>query len=185
MTNTLMTDGLLQGKLRGGAGKLHLLGMAMAALGVVAILFPLISTTVVTLLAGGALLVSGCFILLGCFAIHGTGPFFGGLTLSLLSLAAGTFLIFDPAAGAVGLTILLWTIFLVQGASEISFAFAMRPLGGWTIMLLSGATGVAMAVLIAVGWPEISAILLGFLMGFNFLTTGLGYIFVSRAARSS
>jgi uncharacterized membrane protein HdeD (DUF308 family) len=181
MANPSVTDSVFHERLRASSHQLLLVGLAMTALGIAAIVFPMISTIVATLLVGGALLLSGSFLLLGSFSIHGTGPFFGALLFSLLSVAAGAFLIFNPLAGAIGLTLLLGGIFVVHGAFEISFAFAMRPHRGWTVMLLSGATGVAMAVLIAIGWPGISVILLGILIGVNFLSTGLGYIFVSRA----
>ena len=97
-------------------------------------------------------------------------------------LFAGVFLLFNPFAGAMALTIVLAVIFLVQGAFEIAFAFDMRPAQGWVWMLLSGAASVILALVIAVGLPAISAIALGILLGINFLSTGLGYVFVSRAA---
>ncbi|MGA8699136.1 MAG: hypothetical protein WB689_35965, partial [Xanthobacteraceae bacterium] len=39
------------------------------------------------------------------------------------------------------------------------------------------------AVVIVAGWSAISEIVLGILLGVNFLSTGLGYIFVSRALK--
>jgi uncharacterized membrane protein HdeD (DUF308 family) len=50
-------------------------------------------------------------------------------------------------------------------------------------MLISGIASIVMAVLIAAGWPAISVIVLGILLGVNFLSTGFGYIFVSRALK--
>jgi uncharacterized membrane protein HdeD (DUF308 family) len=38
-----------------------------------------------------------------------------------------------------------------------------------------------LALVIAVGLPGISLIALGILLGINFLSTGLGYIFAARA----
>jgi membrane protein HdeD len=61
------------------------------------------------------------------------------------------------------------------------FAMEMRPASGWLGMLLSGLASIALAIIIASGWPGISLIVLGLLFGINFLTTGLGYIFISRA----
>lgn len=52
-------------------------------------------------------------------------------------------------------------------------------------MLLSGIVSLAMAALIAAGWPGVSAIALGILLGVNFVSTGFGYIFVSRMLRPS
>ena len=49
-------------------------------------------------------------------------------------------------------------------------------------MLISGLARV-MVVLIAAGWPGISGIGLGILLGVNSLSTGVGYIFVSRALK--
>jgi uncharacterized membrane protein HdeD (DUF308 family) len=59
----------------------------------------------------------------------------------------------------------------------------MRPHPGWVGMLLSGIASIVMAVLIAAGWPGISVIVLGILLGVNFITTGLGYMSVSRALK--
>ena len=50
-------------------------------------------------------------------------------------------------------------------------------------MLVSAIASIALAVLIAAGWPRISLIALGILLGVNFLSSGLGYIFVSRGLK--
>jgi len=183
MQNAPFSDSLFHGRLRAASGGLLWLGLALVALGVVAIVFPMFSTLVATLLVGWAMLISGGFTLAGSFSIHGTGPFFGALLLGLLSVAAGIFLVFNPLAGAGALTFMLAVIFMVQGAFEIAFAFEIRPHSGWVGVLLSGLASVLLAVLIAAGWPAISAVILGIVLGVNFITTGLGYIFVSRALR--
>jgi uncharacterized membrane protein HdeD (DUF308 family) len=156
------------------------LGLAMTVVGVAAILFPIFSTLVAALLAGWVFLITGGFMFFGSFSIHGTGPFFGALLLSIISIAAGAFLLFNPLAGAVALTLLVGVVFVFQGAFELFFAFETRPHRGWVGMLIAGLASIVMAVLIAAGWPQISVIVLGILLGVNFLTTGLGYIFVSR-----
>ena len=75
-------------------------------------------------------------------------------------------------------------IFVFQGAFELFFAFEVRPHQGWIGMLISGFASVFLAIVIAAGWPEISAITLGILLGVNFLSTGVGYIVVSRSMKS-
>ena len=155
----------------------------MLAVGVIALVFPMISTIATALFIGWIFLVSGLFLLFGSFSIHGTGPFFGALVLSLLSIAAGVFLIFNPVAGAIGLTLTIGIIFIFQGAFEIFFAFETRPHAGWVGMLISGIASVVLAVLIAAGWPAISLVALGILLGVNLVTTGIGYIMISRSLR--
>ncbi len=161
------------------------LGVAMVVLGIVALVFPVFSTLVVALMVGWMLLFFGSITFFSSFSIHGTGPFFGTLLLGIVSIAAGVFLLFNPLAGAVALTLMVAIIFSLQGALEISFAFELRPLPAWVGMLISGLISVALAIIIAAGWPSISKIVLGTLLGVNFLSTGFGYIFLSRALTSS
>lgn len=176
-------ESLFHGRLRSASRWLFWIGVAMLVLGIAAVLFPLMSTLVVALLVGWALLVFGIITFVGSFSIHGTGPFFGALLLGLLSLAAGVFLLLNPLAGAVALTLLAGAIFMLQGAFEIAFAFETRPHAGWVGMLISGLASVVVAILIAAGWPAISTVVLGLLLGVNFITTGLGYIYVSSALK--
>lgn len=180
MSDHSLAGNPFHGRLRDASGRLFWLGLAMVVVGLAAIIFPMVSTLVATLLVGWVLLISGIVTLVGSFSIHGTGPFFGALLLALLSIAAGVFLLFNPLAGAVALTLMVGAIFMFQGAFEIVFAFEMRPHTTWVGMLISGIASVVLALLITVSWPGISVVLLGILLGVNFISTGLGYIFVSR-----
>jgi uncharacterized membrane protein HdeD (DUF308 family) len=129
------------------------------------------------------LVLSGVLLFFGSFSISGTGPFFGSLLLSLLSIPAGVFLLTNPAAGAVALTLLICAIFVFQGASEIVLAIEMRSSSGWVSMLISGIASILAAMIIATGWPAISAIGLGILFGVNFISTGIAYLMIARATK--
>jgi uncharacterized membrane protein HdeD (DUF308 family) len=181
MVTTLHSGSFFHDRVRAASSRLFWLGLIMALLGIAAIAFPIFSTLAATLLVGWALLISGVAIFISSFWIHGTGPFFGANLFGLLSTAAGVFLLFNPLAGAVALTLVVGVMFIFQGVSEIMFAMEMRPASGWVGMLLSGIASIALAIIIVSGWPGISLVVLGLLLGINFLTTGLGYIFVSRA----
>ena len=181
MSGTSSVDSLFHNRLRAASGRLFWLGLLMVALGIAAIVFPMISTLVATLLVGWVFLIFGVFSLYGSFSIHGTGPFFAALLLGLLSIVAGVYLLFNPLAGAAVLALVVGVLFMFEGAFEIFFAFEMRPHPSWVGMLISGIASIVLAVLIVAGWPAISVILLGILLGVNFLSTGFAYIFVSRA----
>jgi uncharacterized membrane protein HdeD (DUF308 family) len=184
MTDTF-SNTLFHTRVRSSSTRLFWIGLALTLLGVVAIVFPMLATLAAALFTGWVFLISGVLLLLGAFSMHGTGPFFGALVTSLLSIAAGAFLVFNPFAGALGLTVFLAVIFLIEGAFEIGFAFEMRPHPGWSWMLISGLASVVLGLVIAAGLPGVSLIALGILLGINFLTTGLGYLFVSRSLKPS
>jgi uncharacterized membrane protein HdeD (DUF308 family) len=183
MSSTATHENLFHGRLRASSSRLFWLGLGLLALGILALVFPIFSTIVAALFVGWVFLISGGFMFFGAFSIHGTGPFFGALLLGLLSIVAGVFLIFNPLGGAVALTLVIGVIFIFQGAFEIFFAFETRPHDGWVGMLISGIASIVMAVLIAAGWPAISLVVLGILLGVNLVTTGIGYILVSRSVR--
>lgn len=181
MAATRYDESLFQSRVRSSSTMLFWVGAAMLAIGIAAIAFPFFSTLVLTALVGWVLLTTGGITLLASFSINGTGPFFGALLLGLLSVAAGIFLLANPEAGAVALTLMAGVIFIVQGAFETALAFEMRPLPGWMGMLLSGICSIFVAIMIAAGWPAISAVMLGLLLGVNFVSSGLGYMALSRA----
>jgi uncharacterized membrane protein HdeD (DUF308 family) len=62
-------------------------------------------------------------------------------------------------------------------------AFEVHPFAAWVPMLISAIISIALALLIVAGWPGVSLIVLGILLGVNFISTGLGYISVSRALK--
>ncbi len=184
MSGTFWQETPVHQRLRASSNGLLWLGLAMSLVGIAAIIFPMISTLVATLLVGWVFIFAGALMFVGAFSIHGTGPFFGALLLSLVTLAGGAFLVFNPLAGALALTVVVAFIFMIEGAVELSFAFEIRPHTGWLGMLVSAIASIILALVIAAGLPGISVIVLGVLLGINFLTTGFGYIFVSRMLRS-
>ncbi|HTW53982.1 MAG TPA: DUF308 domain-containing protein [Bradyrhizobium sp.] len=163
--------------------RLFWVGLAMLVLGIVAIVFPMASTLVATLMVGWALLFFGIIAFFGSLSIYGTVPFFGTLLVALLAIAASVFLLVNPAAGAAVLTFVVALLFSLQGASEIAFAYETRPLPGWVGLLISGIISVGVAIVIVAAWPGISAIFLGILLGINFLSTGLAYVLLSRVLK--
>ena len=183
MTDTSFNERFFHGRIKAASQHLFWVGLAMVLLGIAAIVFPIASTLVATLIFGWMLLFFGIIALFGSFSIHGTGPFFGALLVALLAIASGVFLVANLVAGAAALTLIVALLFSLQGASEMSFALDLRPLPGWVGLLISGIISVGAAVLIVAGWPGVSLVLLGVLFGVNFLSTGIAYVFVSRAAK--
>lgn len=183
MNTVPFPDNFFHSQLRKASDRLLWVGIAMLVLGIAAIVFPMVSTLVATYFVGWLLLVAGCCLLAGSFAILGAGPFFGALLLSLLLIGCGIFMLFNPVAGAAGLTLVVGMLFMLQGAFELFFALELRPYPAWSGVLISAILSIAMALLVLISWPGISLVLLGVLIGVNFISTGIGYIVVSRGMR--
>jgi uncharacterized membrane protein HdeD (DUF308 family) len=154
-------------------------GVGLSVAGVLALLFPVISSLTVEIFVGWVLVIAGAATVYGAFSVEGTRPFFGQLLLGLLKLALGVYLIMHPGVGMVALTLLLAAVFMVDGAVQFAFAFDLRPKEGWGWMLLSAIVSVAVGLLIAAGLPGTSLFTLGLLVGINFLSTGIALIMLS------
>ena len=163
-----------------GRNRLHWAGVSLIVIGAVAIVFPAASTLAVQFFIGWLFMLAGILLLLGALALHGTGPFFGSLLVSLLTFAVGAFLVFNPAGGAVIVTLLIAALFMVNGAFELYFASALRPDGGRGWMVASAIVAIVVGILIAAGLPGTSVFVLGLLVGLNFLTTGLAFVLIAR-----
>ena len=159
------------------------LGVGMIVVGAAAIVFPMVSTMALTIYVGALFFIFGVISLGVSLSIVGAGPFFASLLWALVSIGVGVYLLFNPQAGAAALTLTVGVLFMLQGAYETVFAFEMRPAKGWGAMLASAAASVVLAVVILGGWPSVSAYTLGILFGVNFLSSGVGLVLVSRAAR--
>jgi len=183
MTTTSVGFHPFEERVKSATRSLTWLGVAMTILGVAALVFPLVATLAVTLFVGSLFLVFGVISLGVSFSLRGAGPFFGSLLFALAAIAVGVFTLFHPAAGARALTLTAGVLFVMQGAAEGVFALEMRPASGWSAMLLSAIASIVLAAIILARWPAISTIVLGILFGVDFITSGIGLILASRAAK--
>lgn len=150
---------------------------------ILTLLFPAISTLAANLFIGTMFMMGGLIILLGSFSIRGTGPFFGSLLFSLLTLGFGLFLLVKPSEGAITLTLVMAIVLLSHGIRELLFAFIIRPTEGWFFVLLSGILGVVLAVLLAANLVTSSRVLLGVIVGIHFLASGVAQLMLSRCLK--
>ena len=156
-------------------------GVALAAVGVASLVFPVTASFAVALMVGWLLVLSGAVTIWNAFTVEGTGPFFGELVIGLLKLAFGVYLFRHTDVGILALTLLLATVFVVDGAVQVALAFEVRPMEEWIWLLLAGLVSVGVGLLIAVGLPsKFSLVALGAYMGISFLSTGVARIALSR-----
>lgn len=178
MPATLVND--LQAGLEKGRKTVMWVGVLLLALGILAVVFPSVSTLATNYFIGWVLLLAGALMFFGSFAILGAGPFFGALLFSLLTLACGGFLLFNPESGTVALTIIVAVLFMFDGAYQMTLAFGLRPAKGWGWVLVSAILSAAIGFVIATNLAGTSQFVLGLLVGIKFIFTGIAYIMLAR-----
>ena len=62
------------------------------------------------------------------------------------------------------------------GVVEFVLAFRIKPHRGWGWLLANGILSLALAMLIAIGWPLDSLVLIGYLVGFQIIAFGVARI---------
>lgn len=159
------------------------LGIVLAAAGLAAIAFPLLSTIATKVFLGWIFLAGGALMIAHAFSAPGWRGFLLGLLIGILYVVAGGWLAFFPFTGIITLTILLAALFLAEGVLEAVMAFRVRPHEGWAWLLLSGLVAIAVGVMIAMGLPSSATWAIGLLTGINLLMTGASFIALALAGR--
>lgn len=159
-------------------------GYVLIALGVLAILFPLVFSIAAKTLLGWVFLLTGAALLYHAFqAKEWQSAIWSGL-IALMHIALGVYLAFFALTGLVGLTLLVGIAFLLQGVFEAMIAMQHRPKKGWGWLAFNGAATLGLGILLIVGLPSTALWAIGLLLGINFLTSGIAFVALANAAGS-
>lgn len=156
-----------------------ILGICLIVLGILAILFPLMSTIAAKSFLGWLFLIGGVVQASHAFSTQKWSAFFLDLLLGILYVIVGAWLAFFPLAGIITLTILLSAMFIAQGVLELMMAFMLRSHGAWVWVLISGLLALLIGVMIFVHLPSSAAWAIGLLAGINLLSSGWAYFFLA------
>jgi uncharacterized membrane protein HdeD (DUF308 family) len=158
------------------------LGIAMLFLGIAAIMMPLLSSLVIEIMIGWLLTLSGGLAVIGSFSLRGTRLFAWELISGLITLVGGLFLLLYPLEGLIALTVLVALVMLMTGMAQAAFALWTRPAQGWVWGGLSALISIALGIYIFIALPEASGVILGLLVGIDFVSTGMALLLISRSA---
>lgn len=161
-------------------------GVIMMVLGVLAIVWPQISTLAVEIYVGWIFLLSGLIGIVAMFFAPSVGAVLWSLLTAALSLFVGVILLWHPVEGAVSLTLVLITFFVVEGMFQTAAGIRYRDLfpESWGWMVMSGIADLVLAVLIISGWPGTARWAIGLIVGVNLITSGLAITMVAVASRN-
>jgi uncharacterized membrane protein HdeD (DUF308 family) len=170
------------GPMREGASFAIGLGAALAALGVLTLVYAGVATYVSVVLVGALVLGGGVAQVVHASRAHRWGGTVMSLLTGVLYGIVGLLMMTRPASSAAALTLLFATLFVVGGLVRAAIAIAERFRGfGWA--LASSAVSVALGVLVWVGWPVTSVWLIGTFVGVELVVHGVSWVALGLAAR--
>ena len=149
-------------------------GVLMVIAGIVALLYPFVSSVALVLFLGWILIISGIVQGISLIGAQNVPNFWLQLVSAVLSIIVGVLFLRRPGEAVVTLALLLIVFFMVEGFAKIVFSLTIRPLPNWG-WGLSQRHCWNTAVFISFGQPHHATAvwLLGVLLGIQFICEGV------------
>jgi len=160
-------------------------GVLLIVFGVVAVGAPLLAAVAINALVAWLIVLAGIVHLMLAFRVHGAGSVLWKVLVGIAYLCFGGYLIVHPLLGVASLTLLLASLFLIEGVLDIVLYVKMRPIHGSSWVLIDGIVTLLLGVLIYMQWPSSSAWAIGTLVGVSLIFTGVARVGMSMAVRKA
>jgi len=160
-------------------------GVVTVILGILAVAAPAWASVAVDIYVGWLFLLSGLVGVVAMFSAGNFSSFLWTFVTALLSIAVGAMLLWQPAEGAVSLTMVLTAFLIFEGVFQTVASFSYRDVipGSWGWMLASGLSDLLLAGIIIWAWPNSAVWTLGLIVGVNLITSGAAVTMMAIAGR--
>jgi uncharacterized membrane protein HdeD (DUF308 family) len=150
----------------------------MVASGILALAFPVTSSTALVTFLGWLLIATAIIQALGLVGAGSVPQFWLQLVSVALFLIVGALFVRNAGGGLVAISMLVVVLLAVEGMSKVSLALTIRPLPNWAWVALGGVASILLAFYLGYRIPAVSAWLLGVLLGTGLIAEGaaLGYL---------
>jgi uncharacterized membrane protein HdeD (DUF308 family) len=159
------------------------ISVLIIAAGVLAIALPMIAGVAVTAIVGWLLLFSGVFHLAFAWRAARPGGVLWQILLGFLYGAIGLYIIANPVAGLASLTLVIAVYLFIEAVLEFILWSHHRSFAGSGWLLVDGIITLVLAVMIWSTWPSSAVWVVGTLIGFSMLFSGITRLMLSLAAR--
>jgi uncharacterized membrane protein HdeD (DUF308 family) len=165
-------------------GWLLALSIMQIIAGCIAIASPIIASLAAVAIFGAVLILTAVIQLIHAFKLRAwpRSAWYG--LGGVLYAIAGLMVAQNPIGGAIALTVLIAVLFISEGVLRIMFAMAARP-AGWGWLMAAGIGSIVVGAFLLMGWPADALWIVGLLLGINLIFTGVMYLALALAARSS
>jgi uncharacterized membrane protein HdeD (DUF308 family) len=159
-------------------------GGLMVLGGILAPVYPVLSTAAVLLLLGWILIITGVIQGISLIGARSVPHFWLQLVSVVLSVIVGALIIRHPAEGLLTITLLLIVFFMIEGISKVIFSLTIRPFPNWGWVLASGVVGILLALFLWASLPVTAVWLLGVLLGILLISEGAALAYLAWQVRS-
>jgi uncharacterized membrane protein HdeD (DUF308 family) len=159
-------------------------GVLLIILGVLALGSPMLAAVAVTVVISWLIVVAGVVHLAVAFQRREVGSVIWRILVGLAYLAFGIYLLAHPAIGVASLTLILASLFLVEGIFDIVLFFQTRSVQGSGWVLFDGIITLLLGLMIYRHWPSSSVWAIGTLVGVSMIISGVTRVMLSFAVRS-
>jgi uncharacterized membrane protein HdeD (DUF308 family) len=160
-------------------------GILLIVLGVMAVGSPMIAAVAVNVVVAWLVVLAGVAHLALAFHARGAGSAIWRALVGLAYVGFGVYLVAHPVIGVASLTLLLGSLFLVEGILDVALFFQLRSLSGAGWFLLDGIVTLLLGLMIYLQWPSSSAWAIGTLVGASLIVSGVVRVMASLAVRKA
>lgn len=160
-------------------------GVSLIILGMLAVGSPFIAAVAVNVVIAWLIVLAGVVHLTVAFHTREAGSLIWRLLVGLAYIFFGGYLIARPALGVVSLTLVLASLFLVEGVLNIVLFFKIRSLQGSSWVLIDGTITLLLGLMIYAQWPSSSAWAIGTLVGVSMIISGVTRVMLSLVVRKA
>lgn len=160
-------------------------GVLLIIFGMVAVGSPFLAAVAVNVAIAWLIVLAGVVHLMLAFRAHGAGSMIWKLLVGIAYILFGAYLIMHPVLGVASLTLILASLFLIEGILNIILFFKMRSLGGSSWVLVDGIITLVLGLMIYLQWPSSSAWAIGILVGVSMIISGVTRVMLSLAVRKA
>jgi uncharacterized membrane protein HdeD (DUF308 family) len=158
-------------------------GVLLIIFGILAVGSPLLAAVAVNAVIAWLIVLGGVVHLVLAFHARRAGSLIWRLLVGLAYIFIGGYLLTHPLLGVASLTLLLASLFLIEGVLDMVLYAKLRPARGAVWLLFDGLVTLLLSLLIGVHWPSSSAWAIGTLVGVSMIMSGVARVMMSSAVR--
>ncbi len=165
------------------SGKFLLFGIAMVVLGAIAMAVSFVTTIGTVMILGGIMVAAGIAETIHAIRARRRNRIFLNVVSALLYLIAGCALLYNPLAGALGITLVVSAFLVAAGIVRVVHGFAHSEEAHWGWFIFGGLVDMALGGLIMLGWPTSALWVIGLFVGIEMMLYGFTTMGFASAVR--